>query len=215
MDDKTLVDQYFLGAAKWQQELVLLRSIISKTKLQETYKWRNPCYTSKDKNIAIVGYTKNYFMISFFKGVLLKDEAKLLTAQTKNMQSDRQLRFTNSKELIEKENLIIKYINEAIEIEEKGLKIAYKTVEEYDMPKEMLDVFNKDQDYKNAFGQLTPGRRKGYLLYFSSPKKIETKYSRIADCKPRIMQKKGLNDCICGLSKRMPNCDGSHKQLVK
>jgi CDGSH-type Zn-finger protein len=23
----------------------------------------------------------------------------------------------------------------------------------------------------------------------------------------------GRNDCTCGLSKRMPQCDGSHKQL--
>ncbi|WP_277633415.1 CDGSH iron-sulfur domain-containing protein [Avrilella dinanensis] len=23
----------------------------------------------------------------------------------------------------------------------------------------------------------------------------------------------GLTDCVCGLSKRKPNCDGSHKQL--
>ena len=30
-----------------------------------------------------------------------------------------------------------------------------------------------------------------------------------------ILNKKGINDCVCGLSKRMPGCDGSHKQLAK
>ncbi|MFI0492134.1 hypothetical protein [Flavobacterium sp.] len=28
-----------------------------------------------------------------------------------------------------------------------------------------------------------------------------------------MLDGKGINDCICGLSKKMPNCDGSHKYI--
>ena len=60
---------------------------------------------------------------------------------------------------------------------------------------------------------LTPGRKRGYLLYFSAGKQSQTRVSRIEKSIPKIMNGKGLNDCTCGLSKKMPNCDGSHKQL--
>ena len=29
----------------------------------------------------------------------------------------------------------------------------------------------------------------------------------------QILSGKGINDCTCGLSKKMPYCDGSHKSL--
>lgn len=31
----------------------------------------------------------------------------------------------------------------------------------------------------------------------------------------RILDGYGLMDCTCGFSKQKPNCDGSHKQLLK
>jgi CDGSH-type Zn-finger protein len=65
----------------------------------------------------------------------------------------------------------------------------------------------------SAYRSLTPGRKRGYLLYFSAAKQSHTRVSRIEKSIPKIMTGKGLNDCTCGLSKKMPNCDGSHKQL--
>ncbi|MEJ2114416.1 MAG: DUF1801 domain-containing protein [Flavobacteriaceae bacterium] len=50
-------------------------------------------------------------------------------------------------------------------------------------------------------------------LHFSKPKQVKTRLSRIEKNMERIFKGKGLTDCICGLSKRKPNCDGSHKQL--
>ena len=66
---------------------------------------------------------------------------------------------------------------------------------------------------KNAFSNLTPGRQKGYLLFFNKAKRSKTKTNRIENNKQRILDGYGLTDCTCGLSKRKPNCDGSHKQL--
>ena len=70
-------------------------------------------------------------------------------------------------------------------------------------------------ELQTAFKNLTPGRQRGYLLHFSKPKQSKTRESRIAKNIERILKGQGLNDCICGFSKRMPNCDGSHKQLKK
>ncbi|MFN6387262.1 MAG: CDGSH iron-sulfur domain-containing protein [Bacteroidota bacterium] len=39
--------------------------------------------------------------------------------------------------------------------------------------------------------------------------------TRIEKYRDRIIAGIGITDCTCGLSKRMPNCDGSHKLLNK
>jgi uncharacterized protein YdeI (YjbR/CyaY-like superfamily) len=74
--------------------------------------------------------------------------------------------------------------------------------------------FNKDSKLKKAFESLTPGRQKAYLIYFSAPKQTKTRESRIESYTKRILNGKGLYDCVCGLSKKMPSCDGSHKLLA-
>ena len=79
----------------------------------------------------------------------------------------------------------------------------------------MEEQFKENDAFKNAFESLTPGRQKGYLLHFANAKQSTTRTNRILQAVPRILNGKGLTDCTCGLSKRMPSCDGSHKQLKK
>ena len=95
------------------------------------------------------------------------------------------------------------------------MKIAYKTAEEFNIPDELTEEFTKNTAFEEAFYRLTPGRQKGYLLHFANAKQSTTRTSRILQAVPRILNGKGLTDCTCGLSKRMPSCDGSHKQLKK
>ena len=66
---------------------------------------------------------------------------------------------------------------------------------------------------REAFEGLTLGRRRHYNLHFSRAKKAATRVSRIDAATERILMGKGLRDCICGRSKRLPSCDGSHREL--
>ena len=77
----------------------------------------------------------------------------------------------------------------------------------------MLQVFAKDPEFQKAFEGLTPGRQRGYILHFTGAKQEKTKLARIEKNKQRILNGYGMNDCVCGRSKRMPNCDGSHKYI--
>jgi len=43
------------------------------------------------------------------------------------------------------------------------------------------------------------------------PNESRTRESRMEQCIPRIPDGKGIHDCTCGLYKKMPACDGSHK----
>jgi uncharacterized protein YdeI (YjbR/CyaY-like superfamily) len=207
------VDEYLGKVKKWQDELVRLREIILDCQLVEELKWKVPCYTFNGKNIVLIHAFKEYCALLFMKGSLLNDSKNILFQQTDNVQSGRQIRFTNIQEIIDLEADLKAYIFEAIEVEKAGLKIEYKKTEDFEMPEEFQIVLNENQEVKNAFEALTPGRQKGYLLHFSGVKQSATRSSRIENSIERILKGKGLNDCTCGLSKRMPNCDGSHKQL--
>lgn len=207
------VETYLEKLDDFHDEIKLLRKIVLACNLSEDFKWRNPCYTFKEKNIVLLFKFKEYCAISFFKGVLLKDEKKLLVQQTENMQSARQLRFKSLSEIKNLEETIKAYIFEAIEVENLGLETPKKKVSDYETPNELLEIFDKNKKFEKAFNSLTPGRQKGYLLYFSAAKQSKTKITRIKKYEDRIFDGKGINDCVCGLSKKMPNCDGSHKQL--
>jgi uncharacterized protein YdeI (YjbR/CyaY-like superfamily) len=62
------------------------------------------------------------------------------------------------------------------------------------MPDEFKTRLEKNAALKKAFGSLTPGRQRGYLLYFSSAKQSATRESRIEKYLPSIMKGKGLDD---------------------
>lgn len=208
-------DDFFERQVQWKKELIALRAILLECMLTETIKWKIPCYVYENKNIVVLHGFKEHCAIGFFKGALLLDEAKLLTQPTENSQAGRQLRFNTTKEILTNKSLIQSYIFEAIEIEKNGFKIAFKTAEEFAIPEELKEEFTKNTAFEEAFYRLTPGRQKGYLLHFANAKQSTTRTSRILQAVPRILNGKGLTDCTCGLSKRMPSCDGSHKQLKK
>ncbi len=207
------VDKFLNNLEKWQDELIRLRELILDCGLTEDFKWMHPCYTVKGKNIVLIHGFKEYCAILFYKGALLKDPKKVLIRQTENTQSARQIRFTNVSEIENLESTIRKYVLEAVEIEKAGLKVKMKKTSDFEFPQELEQKLEENPKLEKAFNNLTPGRQKGYLLHFSKPKQAKTRISRIEKNTGRILNGKGLNDCVCGLSKRMPNCDGSHKQL--
>lgn len=207
------VAAFFEKQTTWKAEMDKLRSIILDCMLTEDYKWRVPCYTLNNSNIVLIHGFKDYCAIAFFKGALLSDPENILIQQTENVQSARQIRFANLKEIEKQESTIKAYIFEAIEVEKEGLKVVTKKHEDYDVPKELQSKLDSDKTFKAAFENLTPGRQRGYLLFFAGAKQAKTREARIESSLNRIYKGKGLTDCICGHSKRMPNCDGSHKHF--
>ncbi len=178
----------------WQEELKKLREIALNSGLTEELKWSQPCYTFEEKNILLVTAFKEYATISFFKGALMKDPQKLLIAQTENMQSARQIRFTDVQEILALETVLRDYINEAIEIEKSGAKVELKKTEEYEIPAELQKKFEEEPDFKEAFEALTPGRQRVYIYYFAGAKQTNTRATRIEKYTPKIFEGKGLND---------------------
>ena len=191
-------------------EKAALRRILQHSSLQETLKWGVPCYTHNKKNIVLMNAFKDHILLSFFKGALLKDPQNRLEV-VGNIQSARVMRFESLQAIVENESTIKSYLAEAIALEEAGLKIQKKKTADFAVPDELTAKFKTAPDFKAAFEALTPGRQRGYLLHFAAAKQSATRASRIEKYLPRIMDGKGLRDCVCGRSKKMPACDGSHQ----
>ena len=178
----------------WPDVLLKLRAILLETELTEEVKWSVPCYTFNGKNVLIMSSLKEYVVLGFFKGVLLKDPAGVLIQSTPNMQAERQLRFTTVQHVTELEQVIKAYVQEAIEVEQAGLEVAYRKTSEFDVPDELQAMFDEDPAFREAFQALTPGRQRGYLLHFSGAKQAKTRTSRIEKCMPQIFEGIGLHD---------------------
>ena len=188
------VNQYIEKIKNWKEETILLREVCLECGLEENFKWMHPCYTFQGKNIVLIHGFKEYCALLFHKGALLNDANNLLIQQTENVQSARQIRFSNKQEIIDLKSVIKTYIFEAIEVEKAGLQVKMKKTAEFEMPQELEETFRNNPELETAFYNLTPGRQRGYLLYFSQAKQSTTRVSRIKKSISKILQKKGLND---------------------
>ncbi|HTQ64068.1 MAG TPA: DUF1801 domain-containing protein [Puia sp.] len=188
------LDFFFNKAKKWHDEFEKLRMIVLDCGLTEELKWGQACYCSEKKNIVLIHGFKEYCALLFFKGALLKDPKNILIQQTENVQSARQIRFTNVREIAKLEPVLKTYIKEAIQVEKAGLRVSLKKVTEFKIPDEFQKKIDKMPALKAAFFELTPGRQKGYIYYFSQPRQSKTKESRIEKSIPQILKGKGLND---------------------
>jgi uncharacterized protein YdeI (YjbR/CyaY-like superfamily) len=188
------VDGFFKKAKKWRKEFEKLRMDCLDCGLTEELKWGKPCYTYQKSNIVLIHGFKGYCALLFMKGALLDDPKGILVQQTENVQAARQIRFTNVREIIEMKLILKVYIEEAIEVEKAGLGVDYKKTSEFVIPEEFQNRLDESPALKTAFDALTPGRQRGYLLYFSAAKQSKTRESRVENCVQQILDGKGLND---------------------
>jgi len=188
------VDFYFSKEKKWQEEIERLRVIVLSSGLTEELKWGCPCYTYQNSNIVLIHVFKDYCALLFFKGTLLNDPNGILVQQTKNVQSARQIRFTNALQIVEQEAALKSYIHQAIGVEKAGLKVDFKEHTELVFPAEFQQKLDHIPALKTAFEALTPGRQRGYHLYFTSAKQSKTREARVEKCMPLILNGKGLDD---------------------
>ena len=187
-------DWYFARDRRWQAEVGRLRQIVLDCGLSESLKWGHPCYTDAGRNIVLVHDFKDYCAILFFKGAVLADPDGVLIRQTANVQAARQLRFTGLDEVGARAGQITDYVARAIQAERAGVKVALKPATDFAPPEELTRAFADHAGLAAAFQALTPGRQRGYVLYFTAAKQEKTRAARVAKSVDRILDGKGLDD---------------------
>ncbi|PPJ46672.1 hypothetical protein C0075_13570 [Rhizobium sp. KAs_5_22] len=192
-DQRQKLDSFFSEAKVWPEELRALREILLDCGLTEEFKWRGPCYTYDGGNVAILWGFKDNATLGFFKGVLLKDEQNLLMAPGENSRSSRVLKFTDLDQIGKMEPVIRSYALEAMELEKAGATVDLAK-NDFVYPEELIAAMEADPPLQEAFEKLTPGRRRGYALFFGQPKQAATREGRIRKMRDRILARKGMHD---------------------
>ena len=188
------VDWFFDKPTQWQAEYAALRTIALDCGLTEELKWGCPCYTFQQTNVVLIHGFKEYCAFLFHKGALLNDSEGILIQQTANVQSARQIRFTNLADVKKLENVLKTYIYEAVEVEKAGLKVVLKKPTEFEIAAEFQVKLDASPDLKTAFYALSAGRQRGYLRHFSQPKQAKTREARMEKYVEKILSGKGLDD---------------------
>jgi len=187
------IEAFFQPGARWAEPLSLLRELLLFGGFSEDFKWGKPCYMLNGENAIVLMEYKDSCAIGFFKGALMKDEAKILVAPGEHSQALRMVKFTTAAEVRALAETLRRYIAEAAEIENAGLEIEFQH-KNAEMPDEFQTVLDHNPQVNLAFYALTPGRQRAYLLYFSDAKQSATRSARIEKYLPRILDGKGILD---------------------
>jgi uncharacterized protein YdeI (YjbR/CyaY-like superfamily) len=179
---------------RWSAEYAALRELCLASGLNEELKWGQACYDLHGGKVVLIHGFKNYCALLFMKGALLEDPMGILIQQTKNVQAARQIRFASLADINKQKAAIKAYIKGAIAVEKSGAKVQMKTVAQFDAPEEFQTRLDEDPKLAEAFHALTPGRQKGYLLYFAGAKQSATRAARVEKHAPRILNGLGLDD---------------------
>ena len=186
------VDAFMARAKAWQEEMQKLRSILLGAGLEEALKWGKPCFGFDGKNVAIIQPFKAHCALLFFKGALLKDEHRLLRSQGANTQAALRLEFRSAAEI--RKSVVQSYVKQAIAVEKAGLSVDFKAKRELELPEELARLLEKNRRLAKAFGALTPGRKRAYVLHISGAKQSKTRTARAQKHVPRILEGKGPHD---------------------
>lgn len=193
-DTTSMVEAFMAREDPWRDAFNALRPLILECDLTEEFKWGKPTYSLDGQNVVLMHGFKDYAALLFMKGALMKDPAGILVQQTENVQSARQIRFTDADQIKSMGNLLKAYIHEAIDVEKSGAQVVKKTTAQFAMAEEFQVRLDSDAELKAAFEALTPGRQRGYLLHFSSAKQSKTREARVEAAVPRILDGKGIDD---------------------
>ena len=188
------VDAWFDKTETWPAEKRKLRSIALSCGLGEELKWYKPAYTFGGKNVVIIIAMRDTVALAFAKGALLKDPKHVLERIGEHSQAGRWIKFTSVREITAVAATVKAYIREAVEVEKAGLNVPDRKTSDYPVAPELKQKWAADPAFKKAFKALTPGRQRGYLLYFSAAKQSKTREARIEKCIPLIFDGMGLND---------------------
>lgn len=200
----TLVDDFFTrgcgrcerfdtpdcSTRPWADGLQELRRICLDAGLDETVKWGHPCYVASDRNVAIIGAFRADFRLTFFDAALLRDPEGVLERQGPNSQHASLIRFTDNAQPLAMAPVVRQYLDEAAGYAVAGIRPT-RQPGELTLPDELIAALDVDPELADAFHSLTPGRQKSYVINLNSAKKPETRISRIAGFRPKILAGKG------------------------
>jgi uncharacterized protein YdeI (YjbR/CyaY-like superfamily) len=186
------VDAYIDKSADFAKPVLIhIRRIVHKAcpDITETIKWSFPHFDHKGTVCSMASF-KQHCAFGFWKQSLMQQDA--FPAEKTAMGSFG--RITSVKDL-PPDKVMIKLIQQAVELNEKGVKVVKTPVEKKELviPKDLTAALSKNKPAKTAFDKFTYSHKKEYIQWIEEAKTEATRNKRLATAVEWLSEGKSRN----------------------
>ena len=174
------IDAYIEKSADFAKPVLThIRELVHKAcpEIQETMKWSFPHFDYKGMVCSMASF-KQHCAFGFWKQSLLEQDA--FPAEKTAMGSFG--RIASVKDL-PPDKVMIDLIHQAVELNEKGIKIAKKpaaTKADVVVPKDLTAALAKNKNAKTTFEKFSPSHKREYVGWIEEAKTEATRNKRLA-----------------------------------
>lgn len=177
------IDAYIAKSADFAKPILMhLRELVHKAapEVEETMKWSSPHFDYKGVMCGMAAF-KQYCVFGFWKASLMKDPNKILTSSREAIGQMGQLK---SLEDLPSDEVLISYIKEAVELNEKGIKLPPKPKnterKELQVPEYLIAALEGNPQAAETFEKFSYSHKKEYVEWLTEAKTEETRNKRLA-----------------------------------
>jgi uncharacterized protein YdeI (YjbR/CyaY-like superfamily) len=176
------VDAYIAKSADFAQPILEhIRQLVHKAwpDVEETIKWGMPFFQHNGSPICNMAAFKQHCAFGFWNAPLLKDPEGILQIKDRNAMGH--LDRLASKKDLPADKVLIAYIREAAELNEKGIKRSKAPAapkKELPMPEVLTAALKKNKKAQAAFEAFSPSHRREYIEWIAEAKTDATKEKR-------------------------------------
>jgi uncharacterized protein YdeI (YjbR/CyaY-like superfamily) len=189
------VDAYIEKSADFAKPILTrLRDLVHQAcpEIEEKMKWSFPNFDYKGPVCSMAGF-KQHCTFGFWKTSLMKDPQQILTESREAM---GQLGRVKRVEDLPADEVLIAYIKEAVELNEKGIKLPSKpkntAPQELSVPESLISALEANPSAFETFEKFSYSNKKEYVEWINEAKTDETRDKRLttaiewmAEGKPR------------------------------
>lgn len=180
------VDAYIAKSADFAKPILNhFRNLVHKTcpEVVEVIKWGAPHFDYAEGPMAHMAAFKHHCAIGFWKASLMKN-GKALVDMAKSEEAMGHLGKIASLKDLPKDAALIKYIKEAMKLNEAGIKLVTKKTgskKDLEIPDYFTKALSKNKKALKTFDAFSYTNKKEYLSWVTEAKTESTRNKRLAD----------------------------------
>lgn len=190
------IDAYIAKSADFAQPILThLRELVHTAcpEIEEAWKWSFPHFDYKGMMCSMAAF-KQHCSFGFWKASLMKDPNNLLTQSREAMGQMGQIKSLAD---LPPDDVLIAYIREAVELNEKGVKLPAREKssekKELDIPDYFVSALEANEKASETFENFSYSNKKEYVEWIKEAKTEETKNKRLAVAVGQMSEGKSKN----------------------
>lgn len=179
------IDAYIAKSADFAKPILNhIRELVHKTcpDIEEKIKWGMPFFDYKGEMLCHMASFKQHAVMGFWKASLMKD--KVLLENAKSETAMGHLGRISSLKDMPSDKKITNWIKEAMQLNDKGIRLPAKAKpaekKELDVPDYFLKALAKNKKAKQVFENFAYSHKKEYVMWITEAKTEDTRNKRMA-----------------------------------